>query len=853
MGSNKMISEYFSKLLDHDLACFAHKLGLIETCPDPVDQETAYSLLKEAEKISRMAADDDQRNYCIHICGLIWEYKNPEWDGLGAILIEILSRMGLMPTTTMLDKNFDPKTRTFQGGIDLLSDLKYVARSMYYDAQINGKILELSHFQKRVWDSISENRVIGISAATSAGKSFVLVNKLIDLMKDSHGTAFYIVPTIALINQVTRDMKEALRRYDIKDVQVYQTFSEKVLETESANVFILTQERALAALGQSESILRNLHILIVDEIQNVERVSYEVNDRAYDLYNAIQELVEEKAPEKIIVTGPRIKNIKSLMYELFGKIDVHEITDNLPPVLNITYTFSNVNGNSYIKQYIPTCDSPRTLSYDNRQHNLRFDGIQYRKYLYNSLQFLCRHLRNEPTLIFSPTKSAATDIADKLKNVYKNTNNEKSIDLEEYIRETVHPKYRLIDCVKAGVGYHHGNVPTHARLAIEEAFRQNAITALACTTTLLQGVNLPARYLISRNPYLSRRNKKQKLTPYEFANLRGRAGRLMQDFIGRAIALDEKGFEENQIELFEYNEKEVTSAGYEKRFRDYRDQIYDALEKSSGPEDHETNYNDLPVYIRQMIIKYGVEAKYRLSKAGVKVSDSDIEKWTRMVKQLSVPKQICMKNRHWDPFDLEWIFNNSTKFDDVPSSPFADEFVSNLLSIINMLEQHSYFYYEKYMPVAIQNAQRNKERLTWKMLIIAQGWIEEKRLKDIIQWKHLIDKDEVDNVLALLIGGVEFRLPQLLKPLVDIQNFQDNSENPILAFMELGAHQPAVRQLIGLGLPRETSIRVVQSLQELDVVPDEVIKETDLRRLRDQVPRVLNYYEYQQLDAIVSV
>src|SRR5690606_12537039 len=139
--------------------------------------------------------------------------------------------------------------------------------------------------------------------------------------------------------------------------------------------------------------------------------------------------------------------------------------------------------------------------------------------------------------------------------------------LSEYIAEFVHKDYDLVDLVQSGVAYHTGKLPLHIRSAIEDSFSKGIINNIVCTTTLMQGVNFPASNIIVRNPYLFTRRMKNrenvKLSNYEFSNLRGRAGRLLKEFIGRTIVLDESSFEiekENES-LFEHTEKEL-STGY---------------------------------------------------------------------------------------------------------------------------------------------------------------------------------------------------------------------------------------------------------------------------------------------------
>ena len=71
-----------------------------------------------------------------------------------------------------------------------------------------------------------------------------------------------------------------------------------------------------------------------------------------------------------------------------------------------------------------------------------------------------------------------------------------------------------------------------------------------------------------------------ELTNYEMANLRGRAGRLMKDFIGRTIVLDEGEFEETdgyeQQGLFDDVYKDVLP-GYGQKFQEYETEIIDAV------------------------------------------------------------------------------------------------------------------------------------------------------------------------------------------------------------------------------------------------------------------------------------
>lgn len=203
-------------------------------------------------------------------------------------------------------------------------------------------------------------------------------------------------------------------------------------------------------------------------------------------------------------------------------------------------------------------------------------------------------------IIFSPTSDIARKIAMSMNGQNKNIEKE----LIDYYRKTIRYNYSLCETLEKGVAYHHGKLPMHVRRAFEKAISEKKIMNVVCTTTLLQGVNLPAQNVFVRNPhlYISKKNGTTELTNYEMANLRGRAGRLLKDYIGRTYVMDEDEFADTdgyeQMELFEDVTKELPT-GYEQRFEEYYDEIEDAIMNDKPVDSTMRKYGYIISYIRQ--------------------------------------------------------------------------------------------------------------------------------------------------------------------------------------------------------------------------------------------------------------
>jgi replicative superfamily II helicase len=107
------------------------------------------------------------------------------------------------------------------------------------------------------------------------------------------------------------------------------------------------------------------------------------------------------------------------------------------------------------------------------------------------------------------------------------------LTLSKDIKNEVHGDYYLAEVISRGVAYHIGYLPSAIRMRIEELFRKGLIHTIFCTSTLVEGVNLPADNLFITHY----KNGRAKMSAVDFKNLIGRVGRIEYNLYGNVSAI----------------------------------------------------------------------------------------------------------------------------------------------------------------------------------------------------------------------------------------------------------------------------------------------------------------------------
>ena len=140
-------------------------------------------------------------------------------------------------------------------------------------------------------------------------------------------------------------------------------------------------------------------------------------------------------------------------------------------------------------------------------------------------------VKNQQNIVFYGSKQKAIDNAIEYARNLEDKNDARLNELARDIEREIHSDYYLAKIIRRGVAYHIGYLPSAVRMRIEDLFREGSISTMFCTSTLLEGVNLPADNLLIMGSKISR----SKMTPIDFRNLIGRVGRIEYNLHGNVF------------------------------------------------------------------------------------------------------------------------------------------------------------------------------------------------------------------------------------------------------------------------------------------------------------------------------
>lgn len=493
---------------------------------DLLDENNAASAMASAA-ILACSTDTEHREAALRLSTYVYELSHGDNTAFSSALRVVLTRLGNFPSIGMRE----PIKNALHNLPHILA-VEDIETRTAHTIQVDDQDVTLTPFQRSLWRKLAKNSSVAFSAPTSGGKSFVLELYLSSLFDGRKRCLVYIVPTRALISQVARELAILFYKNSIRP-EIITVPIDADTSIPNQSILVMTQERADLILQTHQELVAD--VIVVDEAHSISEGA-----RGILLQSVIDKLLLRKPDAQILFATPITKNL-----ETFGR--TFKRPDIIPqfskePTVAQNFLIVDVKAARSGKMAISVTRPSRGSSSLLGEITPNIDIRTRIERLAKIPTVLCPGQSN---LIYANGASEAEEIALLIAETLPNqppSNRQKA--LSKLAKETVHSKYILAQCVEKGVGFHYANIPTNLRQEIESAFDEGHLKYLVCTSTLLQGINLPAKNLFLLKPT---RGQATPLESQDFWNLAGRAGRMMREFQGNIFLIDYEQWPTNPL------------------------------------------------------------------------------------------------------------------------------------------------------------------------------------------------------------------------------------------------------------------------------------------------------------------
>lgn len=720
----------------------------------------------------------------------------------------ILARLGNFPGQQLLRKRY-PRTQVTRIPMSPHLALEALARrSENTVIGVGGKRVTLTDFQCDLYESLDAHESVSISAPTSAGKSYVLSLDIIRKIKcQAVSVVVYVVPTRALIRQVTVKISHDLRHAGLaKTIVCCVPVPVDMRHAAQGVVYVLTQERLVSLLSH-EKDQTSVGLLIVDEAQGLGD-----GDRGIVLHSAIDLLLSQSPRVKMVFASPLSSNPEFLLD-----------------------TFQQVGGTSWVESDSPVSRNLILVSEDEgHKSRVSFDlvvrgsrvnlgvcelGFDFTgRVMARRAQFAKLIADRVSTTIIYADRPHDTEVIAKLIIVGESEPRQLDasiLDLIDFLSNHIHPDYGLIAVLRHRVAFHYGYMPGIVRSRIEDLCAEGKLRFICCTSTLFQGINLPARNIVLERPC---RGTGEPMSRGDFLNLAGRAGRMRHEFHGNVWCLRPKSWKKQS---FEGEDLQTITSTFEESLSDDSNPIVKAVLNELAGAKGEAGVAALGKVFSEFTLlgAYISTSRYRTPMNELMLREIDAKCSQILV---SLPVEVFRRNAAVSPVRLQSLYDYVDSIEDLdgylPPAPYDADAYLRLTAIFGVLREY---------------LGRTKNRSHAYHSVVALQWMRGDSMRKIINGSIASSKARgksfgVDDLIRSLTKTIEedicYVYVKYVRAYIDILAIVLTRRNlhgavskikPLHLFLECGTADPVTLSLISIGLSRVTSIFLTRARRRL--------------------------------------
>jgi len=390
---------------------------------------------------------------------------------------------------------------------------------------------ELDDFQVEAISYIDDDKSVVVCSPTGSGKTVIAEYAIKKALQEGK-RIFYTTPLKALSNQKLHDFQETYGEDKVGlltgDISINRDAQIVVMTTEVFRNMLYG-----TTLGRVEENLKNVNYVVLDEV-------HYMND---EQRGTVWEESIIYCPDyiNIIALSATIANAKELtewIKEIQG--DACLVDSDFRPIPLRFFYYSASRKNEVLPLF----------SHNNRLNNRIKPEKRFKKYMKKGLQEeklhvnLVRNLNERemlPAIYFAFSRKRCDKYVEdcrKLNLLNKFEERRLAQIIDEYILENPYlARSKQLESLYHGVASHHAGLLPGWKGLIEKLFQKGLIKTVFATETLAAGINMPARTTIISS--ISKRSDEghRVLTPSEFLQMSGRAGRRGMDEVGYVVTI----------------------------------------------------------------------------------------------------------------------------------------------------------------------------------------------------------------------------------------------------------------------------------------------------------------------------
>ena len=401
----------------------------------------------------------------------------------------------------------------------------------------------LDPFQLRAIDALDEGRSVLVAAPTGSGKTVVAEYAVARALAEG-GKAFYTTPIKALSNQKYADLG---RRHG--PARVGLLTGDNSINGDAPAV-VMTTEVLRNMIYAGSPALDGLHYVVLDEVHYLQ-----------DTYRGPvwEEVMIHLPPAvRLVCLSATVSNAEELAEWITTVRGPTEtvIEERRPVELQNLYCVGDKSSQEL--HLLPTLvdgkPNPEADRLDDEALHARggyVRGRPRRRFFTPRRLEVIDRLHDEsmlPAITFIFSRQACDDARDQCLDAgIRLTTPEERARVRQIVDERTATLAdadldvlgfdRFLAGLEAGVAAHHAGMVPPFKEAVEACFVEGLTKAVFATETLALGVNMPARSVVIERLTKFGGERRELLTPGEYTQLTGRAGRRGIDEVGYAIVL----------------------------------------------------------------------------------------------------------------------------------------------------------------------------------------------------------------------------------------------------------------------------------------------------------------------------